>query len=305
MYRHNIIGTRTIVSIIPKIKAGIAVTKTKIPEIKIFKMFSNTNRIVQNCGKNIIVMGQHRHPIIRYTAIQMHNNNEMINEGIFHKILNIPAKTIDIKPSKKAMTLTGMKQRAKSIQLPINNPVRHKIPHVGIPHKQAQIKPNGNIKNSMNPMISGGGTTHKANRNSKNDGIDINAQMIGTANPNNAKAKQMPTPTTDRGNIKPQIKHGRTGKLQQVKNPTVKMQSPVQNSNPRQTRDAMPPRPRTVISATPASKTQVVTPQIKNAPAVMIDKNKNRIRIKRKNKAGNTIQSSRNAPNPTMIYLLF
>jgi len=141
--------------------------------------------------------------------------------------------------------------------------------------------------------------------NIKNAGIVIDTQTIGIASPNNAKAKQMPTPTNDRGISKAHKKQGRHGKLQQVKNPAVKMQSPVQNSNPRQTRDAMPPRPRTVISETPTSKIQTAVPQIKNDPATKTDKNKNRIRIKRKSIAGNTMHNSRNASNPTMIYLLF
>ena len=151
----------------------------------------------------------------------------------------------------------------------------------------------------------GGGKTAIENRNIKNAGIETDTQTIGIANPNNAKAKQTLTPTTDRGISKAHKKQGRHGKLQQVKNPAVKMQSPVQNSNPRQTRDAMPPRPRTVISETPTSKIQTAVPQIKNDPATKTDKNKNRIRIKRKSIAGNTMHNSRNASNPTMIYLLF
>jgi hypothetical protein len=230
----------------------------------------------------------------------MQKNGPMIQKTA--PIINMKMPTIIIQ--------IRTKSRHNPHNHPIMHPGRHPIPQNKQPIKppiDPQIRPNGYIiyrtdRQPQSRQDSGGGKTAIENMNIKNAGIVIDTQTIGIASPNNAKAKQMPTPTNDRGNIKPQIKHGRTGKLQQVKNP---MQSPVQNSNPRQTRDAMPPRPRTVISATPASKTQVVTPQIKNDPAVMIDKNKNRIRIKRKNKAGNTIQSSMNASNPTMIYLLF
>ena len=130
----------------------------------------------------------------------------------------------------------------------------------------------------------------------------IKTHKIGTDTANNPIAKQTLTPIIERGIKSPHKRHGRQGKLQQFKIRQAKMQSPVQSSNPIQTIEAIPPRPSIETSKNPASKMQPAEQHKIKEQAVMHEQNKNKIRIKRKSKAGNMQHKSKNAVNPTMLY---